>query len=293
MGNWNRRYLPRRKYRHSEYEDPTIYENISSSSRVEDTRVPLWEINYCNSVRVPWNKVLATKKYFYCYPSVLSWDDSAGKQAFDNAKQRYWAMTSGYPYDNPLPDPNMFIDEIDWNPCMDPELMEDLDRQFYNPDEEHNVDKLETINKEAQIDKNQTTSENPWEMNNVQGTENPEGVDKGWSRWDDSVNSNKDNPWVQSVNPLDDFLGRGEINSWSWCYENANGNNSRNFGYSGCPWEDNYSSGPKDRSRICGNGWRDSEDSRRFRRGGRTFRGGFRKRETSLEHSSKYKNSRY
>ncbi|KAI3445094.1 hypothetical protein Pfo_001759 [Paulownia fortunei] len=376
MGNWNRRYLPRKKFRHYEYEDPPLspprpYNNQSYSSGVVDNRVTSWEIDYCKSVRVPWHKVLASKKYVYCHPSVLNWDDSAGKEALQNAKQRYWAMINGFPCDNPLPDPDIYVDEIDWDPYMDPELMADLDLQVFNPDKVQNVEKLETINEEvecaqAQYDKNQSTSDNnPWERNHVQGTGSLKDVVQGWGSWDDSVNLNNDNPWEQSCSQLVDSMkdnvwrsgneswgwcegidntrssafanygcgnscnytrqtvavrqegwGQRENNSWSWGRRNTNAEGLRNLGNCGYSCENNYSTGSKERGwrdnrneswsrRDNGNeswGWRGSEyqgnepkywDSRSFRRGGRSFRGGCRKRESSMQHTSKYKSSRY
>lgn len=338
------------------------------SEGVADNRVPSWEMDYCNSVRVPWNKVLASKKYIYCYPSVLNWDDSAGKEALQNAKRRFWAMINGLSCDNPLPDPDIYIDEIDWNPYMDPELMADLDLQVFNPDEAQKVEKLETINEgvecaQTQYDKNQYTSDNPWERNHVQGTDSLKDVVQGWGSWDDTVNLKNGNPWEKSCSQLVDSLkdnawrsgneswsryqgidntrsspfvdygcgnsgnfngqtvavrqegwgwgrgqGRGhrENNSWCWTPGNANAEGSRNLVNCGYSFENKYSTGLKER------GWRDNRNeswggrdaeyqgnepkywnSQSFRRGGRSFRGGCRKRESSLQHTSKYKSSRY
>lgn len=44
---------------------------------------------------------------------MLAWDDSAGKEAFDNAKARFWAEINNLPSEIPLPDPNMYIQEVD------------------------------------------------------------------------------------------------------------------------------------------------------------------------------------
>ncbi|KAL0379841.1 UNVERIFIED_CONTAM: hypothetical protein Sangu_0048400 [Sesamum angustifolium] len=179
MGNWNRRYQPRKKFRHYEYEDPPLspprpHDTRSYSSGVNNSGVPSWEIDYCHSVRVPWRKVLASKKYIYCHPSVLNWDDSAGKEALQNAKERYWALINGLSCGNPLPDPDVYIDEIDWNPYMDPDLMVDLDLQVFDPDNAQKIDKLEAIDEEAacaevENDENPSACDNPWERNHVQG----------------------------------------------------------------------------------------------------------------------------
>ncbi|KAG8391164.1 hypothetical protein BUALT_Bualt01G0159300 [Buddleja alternifolia] len=340
MGNWNRRYQPRKKYRNYEYEDPpssppkTYNTHSYSSSGIENNRVPSWEIDYCNSARVPWHKVLASKKYIVCYPSVLNWDASAGKEALQDAKQRYWAMINGFPCDNPLPDPDMYVDEVDWNPFIDPELMEDLDLQVIDPDDMQNIDKLETISEEvgcvqAQYNTNQSTNYNPWESNNVQGTVSVKDTVQGWSRWDDSVNLKNDNPWEQSCNKpadslkndnpweqscnkpadsLKDNAWRSGNESWGW-NEGTDNNRSSSFVDYGPDNSCNYFS---QRVAVRQEGWgnrenntwrrgneswgkRESEywDSRRSRQGGRSFRGGCRKRESSVQHTSKYKSSRY
>ncbi|KAK6140505.1 hypothetical protein DH2020_025752 [Rehmannia glutinosa] len=223
MGNWNRRYLPRKKFRYYEYEDPPLsparpYNNQSYSSGVDHNGVPSWEIDYCNSVRVPWRKVLASKKYIYCHPNVQNWDDSAGKEALQNAKQRYWATINGLPCDNPLPGPDIYIDEIDWDPHMDPQLMADLDLQFCDPDKVQNVEKLETINEGVEFA--QSTNDNPWERDHVEGTGSLKEVAQGWSRWDDSVNLKRENPWEQNCSQLVDSsrdnVWKSGNESWGW-----------------------------------------------------------------------------
>lgn len=64
------------------------------------------------------------------YPTIVEWNDSEGKEAFDNAKARYWAEINHLPCPAPLPDPNMYIECIDDNTAIvDPELVEDLYKQ--------------------------------------------------------------------------------------------------------------------------------------------------------------------
>ncbi|XP_057807801.1 uncharacterized protein LOC131022367 [Salvia miltiorrhiza] len=352
MGNWNRRYMPRRrKPRHYDYdyEDPPPSPPTPYSSGLANNRVPSWEIDYCHSCKVPWNKVLASKKYIYSYPSVLNWDGSAGKEALEKAKQRFWAKINGLLCDDPLPDPDMYIGEIDWNPHIDHELMEDLDLQVFNQDEAEKIEQLGTINEE--FDNNQYTSDNPWERDQVLGTGNLK-EENGWGRWDDTLQRN-DDPWEQSCRKLagsskdnawgsknepwdwpkgldntrsssfvdhgcgkswncnektvairEDGRGRGwgqgqrENNSWGWGPGNNNATGVTSF-------ENNNSMGSKERdwrdNRNVSWGMRDAEyqDNEakhwdpNFRRGGRFSRGGGRKRESSVQHTSKYKSSRY
>lgn len=93
--------------------------------------VPAWEKKFCWEVgRVPWRKLLETKKLIHVYDNMLKWDDSASKEAFHNAKARYWAGLNGLPCDIPLPNPNAYIDDVDWSSDVDPELILDLDRDF-------------------------------------------------------------------------------------------------------------------------------------------------------------------
>ncbi|PIN16887.1 hypothetical protein CDL12_10462 [Handroanthus impetiginosus] len=350
MGNWNRRYLPRKKFRHYDYDDPPLSPPRPDNphSGFEDNGVPSWEIEYCKSVRVPWHKVLASKKYIYCHPRVQNWDDSAGKEAFQNAKQRYWAMINGLPSDNPLPDPDIYVDEIDWNSYTDPQLMADLDLQDFDPDKLQTVEKLETISEEAecaqtQDDKNQPINDNPWERSIANATGSLKDVVQGWGRWDDSEDPKNDNPWEQScsqpVDSLKDNAWRSGNESWGWSHGNTNAEGSKNSGNCGYFCENYYSKSSKEKDwrdkRDESWGWKNSKneswgsrnnkneswalrdnkneswvsrdnmnESQGWRQSGyqsneqkywdsRSFRrGGCRKRESSLQHTSKHKSSR-
>lgn len=157
------------------------------------------------------------------------WDASAGEEALNDAKKRYWAHINGLLCDNPLPNPDLYIDEIDWNSYIDPELISDLDRQFFNPDNVDKFDKLDTIKEEgdtvqecakAKDDKDQTHDDNPWERNLVEGTGNLIDIKQGWNQWDDSINLKNVNPWEESHSQLGVSLKgnawTGENESWGW-----------------------------------------------------------------------------
>ncbi|KAL3715758.1 hypothetical protein ACJRO7_007497 [Eucalyptus globulus] len=91
--------------------------------------VPSWEKEFCRSVgSVPWKKLVEAKRYMCIYDKVLKWDDSAVEEAFRNAKERFWAGINGIPCSIALPDPNLYIDEVDWASKVDPELLCDLER---------------------------------------------------------------------------------------------------------------------------------------------------------------------
>ncbi|KAK7244493.1 hypothetical protein RIF29_39316 [Crotalaria pallida] len=99
--------------------------------------VPSWEKKFCASVgAIPWRKLLESQKYMYLHENVLKWNDSAGKEAFDNAKRRFWADFNGLPCDISSPDPNIYIDDVDWNSSIDPELLLDLERDATVPNDE-------------------------------------------------------------------------------------------------------------------------------------------------------------
>lgn len=102
--------------------------------------VPSWEKKFCASVgSVPWGKLLESKKYMYLHDNVVNWDDSAVKEAFDNAKTRFWAEINGLPCNISLPDPDIYIDDVDWNSSADPELLLDLEREAIVPSGEEVV----------------------------------------------------------------------------------------------------------------------------------------------------------
>ncbi|XP_073147487.1 uncharacterized protein [Henckelia pumila] len=329
MGKWNRRYLPRKRCRYHQYEEPPP--SSSNSVGIEDNRVPSWEVDYCNSLKIPWYKISASKKYIYGYPTILNWDDSAGKEAFHNAKQRYWAMINGLPCDKPLPDRDMFIDEIDWNPYLDPELMTDIETLYFNPDKSHKIDELETINEEVEHaegpnDTNQRTN-NPWERDH-----SPSFRDTlmGWRQYHDSweqsqdkiADSIKDNgwrsgkqssgwgPWPDNSKPFsrgvagqqEEGWGRSENNSWTRCHGNSKDQEFRNWGNCGYSQSNDWSTGFRERGwRDNGNGpWVSRDEPNCWDHGGfgrgdtsLSFRGGGRKRESSFQSTPKYKSTRY
>ncbi|OWM78923.1 TBC1 domain family member 5 homolog A [Punica granatum] len=100
--------------------------------------VPSWEKQFCRSVgSVPWKKLLETKRVMYLYDNVVKWNDSAGEEAFCNAKKRFYAEINGLPCDISLPDPDKYIDKIDWNTDVDPRLLLELEcGRVGNMDEE-------------------------------------------------------------------------------------------------------------------------------------------------------------
>ncbi|XP_052173702.1 uncharacterized protein LOC127789013 [Diospyros lotus] len=128
MSNWRRQRRPQNR-------NPP-----PGGSRQLQQSVPSWEKKFCSVVGcIPWRKFLEKKNFTHIYPKVLNWNDSAGEEAFRNAKNRFWADLNGLPCDIPLPDPNMYIDEIDWNSTIDPEQLIDLKHDFVVPVDEQVV----------------------------------------------------------------------------------------------------------------------------------------------------------
>ncbi|TVU34801.1 hypothetical protein EJB05_16653 [Eragrostis curvula] len=91
--------------------------------------VPLWEKKFCtDACAIPWGKLCETKRLMSLYKSVVDWDDSAALEAFEDAKARFYAEYHGWPCDIPLPDPNLYIDIVNPDERLDPELVADIDR---------------------------------------------------------------------------------------------------------------------------------------------------------------------
>ncbi|CAL5192705.1 unnamed protein product [Lathyrus oleraceus] len=130
MGNWRKQQGTSHhqvgQWRSSSYNGKPPLDN-----RFPIPTVPLWEKKFCVSVgSVPWGKVVENKRYVYLHDNVMNWDDSAVKEAFDNAKYRFWAEINGFPCDIPMPDPNVYIDDVDSNASVDTELYLDLEREL-------------------------------------------------------------------------------------------------------------------------------------------------------------------
>ncbi|CAN6485907.1 unnamed protein product [Victoria cruziana] len=106
----------------------------AGSSRYWKPTVPSWEKEFCARVCfIPWSKVLETKKDMSLYANVVEWDDSAGEEAFTNAKKRFWAEINDLPCDVSLPDPDIYIDRIDWDSIAeptDPELLNSMEEEI-------------------------------------------------------------------------------------------------------------------------------------------------------------------
>ncbi|EPS65178.1 hypothetical protein M569_09599, partial [Genlisea aurea] len=82
--------------------------------------IPSWEKQFCRVVgSINWETVKERKESLHLYENVANWDDSAGKEAFLNAKRRYWAEINNLPCDVSMPDPDLYIDDIKWDSSHD------------------------------------------------------------------------------------------------------------------------------------------------------------------------------
>jgi hypothetical protein len=129
MGNWRKQQV---MSDYQEFHDHWRFSSYNRNPPLDNKflSVPLWEKKFCELIgSIPWRKLIECKRYMYLYDNVVNWDDSAVKEAFDNAKDRFWAEINGFPCDIPLPDPNIYIDNIDWNATVDHKLFLELERE--------------------------------------------------------------------------------------------------------------------------------------------------------------------
>ncbi|KAJ8900362.1 hypothetical protein K2173_025002 [Erythroxylum novogranatense] len=243
MGNWRNR--PPRRFFYDRDRPPRSSSYSTSASGFVEDGVPPWEKKFCSLIgSVPWWKVVDAKKFMFCHSEVLNWDDLAGKQAFQNAKERYWAEINGFPCDISLPDPDMYIDDIDWNADIDPELIKDLEREFFPVEDKENDGKFQQKNTNA-IESVPVPSEgggankNPWESDSAtQSITAQNDKAHGWSRWDAA----HDNPWECYI-PQENKSVKGNTweaygnTLWGWSHRGSDQYRSSNFNNIGNPWE--------------------------------------------------------
>lgn len=326
MGKWNRKWLPRQIYHQEPPGPPTRSQNVEPPSGFGQSSVPLWEKKYCTSVGcIPWWKVVDAKKFMYSHTNVLNWNDSAGEEAFQNAKKRFWELMNGLPCKISLPDPNMYIDEIDWNPQIDPDLILQLEKEYVAPDDGEK--KYDDTNQKGdnvvsvilQVhDRDPNNSENPWECNYMQEREtlkNKEwgGGDKQWG-WNFKENDCED-PW-QNWDQGFESLNRGEwgklgSNSWHWNQYKNSSNDLWRSGFSGGYCGDKQQEENKWGNKVNGSGrtynnaesrggkswgWKKWEcnDDKKWEKNGKEVGGSWsRKREGTHQHVQRNKSLRF
>ncbi|CAO2837279.1 unnamed protein product [Amaranthus hypochondriacus] len=115
---------------HDDFDDD-FYDN-DILSRIHISSPPEWEKDFLIQVGIkPWEKVqkqTAIIKIFYDAQEekttrIINWDNSEGMETLKNAKERFWAIQNGLPYEHiPEPNPDMYIDQIDFEAKPDPVL---------------------------------------------------------------------------------------------------------------------------------------------------------------------------
>ncbi|KAG7549416.1 hypothetical protein ISN45_Aa06g003120 [Arabidopsis thaliana x Arabidopsis arenosa] len=132
MSNWRRQKPRNNNYHNYNHQRGTTTMTQSSSKPPlanSKLSVPAWEKDFCAVIgSVPWWRVVEAKRFMHIYDRVVQWDDSAGEDAFKNAKSRFWAEINGLTCDLSLPDPDVYIDDVDWDAEVDTELILDLER---------------------------------------------------------------------------------------------------------------------------------------------------------------------
>ncbi|KAK4356499.1 hypothetical protein RND71_025470 [Anisodus tanguticus] len=142
----------------SRYQDQTYYyETVSggNSSRrryLQSTRVtqrwiprpviPSWEKEFCLKIgSFTWENFLYRKKCICHFEKVLNWSDLAAEEAFQHAKNKFYVEFHNFPFVETFkPNPDLYIDEIDWNSDIDPKLLEELELALMKPEEEEDQD---------------------------------------------------------------------------------------------------------------------------------------------------------
>ncbi|KAK9125143.1 hypothetical protein Scep_013989 [Stephania cephalantha] len=183
--------------------------------------VPSWEKRFCYAVgSFSWRRLLESQKVMILYKNVIQWNDSAGEEAFHNAKTRFWAEMNGFECDISLPDPDMYIDVVDWDCEIDPELLLDLERQPEPPVEDENDGKVEFCG-DSLFFMNQPVVCSGW----GDTEEVPSRVENDWTsvpqlgNCDELPGSNADNSWDQycaetSVSGLDKRTETVPVRTW-------------------------------------------------------------------------------
>ncbi|KAJ4978601.1 hypothetical protein NE237_009381 [Protea cynaroides] len=285
-------FVPRRRHGGAEsYLQEAPRTPIRSQNRKPPTgpwqpTVPSWEKKFCTVVgSIPWRKLLEAQKVMYFYENVLQWNDSAGAEAFNNAKNRFWAEINGLPCDISLPDPNIYIDKIDWNSDIDPELLLDLERDPLPPDEDDKEgksrligdslfflnrpvpcsgwgdaeeDPVRTVDDSSRpglrvSDHNTNNADNPWEREGAQGNntlENNPWGDSAGNTWESYQWENNNNSWV---NP--DPRNNGNWQKWNENYKKRDGSSQYMSRYKTSRFQgDNYQTE---------NGWKNGQGRKR------------------------------
>ncbi|KAL0316776.1 UNVERIFIED_CONTAM: hypothetical protein Sradi_5555800 [Sesamum radiatum] len=182
--------------------------------------VPSWEKDFCKAVgSMDWETLVQMKKFTHLYSNVMEWNDSAGEEAFRNAKERYWAEINGHSCDISLPDPDLYIDKINWDSENDPEPLQDLESELAIPNTEQDHEPVVIFGDSIMPDQTFLAA--------------------GWGDCEENVDVPANNsaecggPWEQNWgNPLNDNAPSAwpvYSNDWGW-------SNTNDYAWPGTGW---------------------------------------------------------
>ncbi|KAK6141532.1 hypothetical protein DH2020_024724 [Rehmannia glutinosa] len=103
--------------------------------------IPSWEKEFCYKIGLfKWENFLEAKKNTWLDEKVMDWNDSAAKEAFDNAKNMFFANINNNgrlsqekantTYNSQLPSPDLYIDEINWDDDGDHQVNQEILREI-------------------------------------------------------------------------------------------------------------------------------------------------------------------
>lgn len=146
---------------------------------------------------ITWGRLFYAQKYTYLYKNILQWDDSGALESFQAARSRFNAEYSGELCDNPLPDPDMYIDIINHDCIIDPELIADIEKELVPPE---------------------TTKARHQTGTGINGWDSVECTDRlvpatGWESWGDSGDRDKEK---DNLNNWDIYVENKPVECIGW-----------------------------------------------------------------------------
>ncbi|CAN8297959.1 unnamed protein product [Cochlearia groenlandica] len=238
--------------------------------------VPAWEKDFCAKVGlIPWWKLLEAKRFMYPYDRVLLWDDSAGKEAFNKAKSRFWSEINGLPCELSLPDPDNYIDDVDWDAEVDTELIIDLESGSYRQVREQGEEHI--VNLDSLL---------PSVMDSGTGWGDAEGINEETNKPKNSWDDHKCDGWIKEENTVswnhnnnfgtDNSISYNYDNNFrneSWNHKNNNNNNNYNNNLRTESW--NHKNSNNKYSLNHKKGREQGRESMEWRKRGEEARGGY------------------
>ncbi|KAJ4787124.1 FK506-binding-like protein [Rhynchospora pubera] len=230
MSEWKRTGRRHGNYRNERRGDQS-YSWKHSQSHVSGTSSDLaLEKEFCLYLSsITWGRLYYAQKYTYIYKNILQWDDSAALESFQAARSRFNAEYSGEPCDTPLPDPDMYIDQIDHDCVIDPELIADIEKELVLPEATKVWD----------------TGTNGWDS--VEYTDRVVPA-TGWESWGDSGDKDKEK---DNSNNWDIYVDNKPVQDTGW------GDNN----WIDDPWERGHKPTGWGDNNISSSAWNRKEDS--------------------------------